>query len=286
MKVLLCSIVKEQNKYLREWVEHYQKLGFSNIYLFDNNEENGGEDISEVISGYIDNGFVIVDTSIKGKPLVDSLQASVYNKCYLEQSKNYDWIAFYDTDEYLYLKSCKDISQWVTNKKYAPFQAIAVNWKTYTDNNILIDGDSTTISSYTDYIKDRRAKDSIRVKCIYRTKIKELFGKICIHGNTANIKMCNSLGKKMISSKFPYMIQNLDVAYLKHLKYRSVDGVCKKIMLFADQNKNHAQQILDEYLAMNKITEEKLQFLIENLKNSGLKINKIIELYDKLHHTK
>ena len=41
MKVLLCAIVKNENKYINEWLEHYKQLGFSKVILYDNNDING-----------------------------------------------------------------------------------------------------------------------------------------------------------------------------------------------------------------------------------------------------
>ena len=41
MKTALCAIAKNENLYIREWVEYYMKLGFSNIILYDNNNING-----------------------------------------------------------------------------------------------------------------------------------------------------------------------------------------------------------------------------------------------------
>ena len=50
MKTALCAIAKNENLYIREWVEYYMKLGFSNIILYDNNNING-ECFEEVING-------------------------------------------------------------------------------------------------------------------------------------------------------------------------------------------------------------------------------------------
>ena len=41
MKTLLCCIGKEENKYAREFVEHYKNLGITNICLYDNNDDGG-----------------------------------------------------------------------------------------------------------------------------------------------------------------------------------------------------------------------------------------------------
>ena len=32
-----------------------------------------------------------------------------YNHCYINDNKNYNWIAFYDADEYLYINNYDDI---------------------------------------------------------------------------------------------------------------------------------------------------------------------------------
>ena len=40
-KVCVCSIGKEENKYVREFVEHYKKYGIDKIFIYDNNDSNG-----------------------------------------------------------------------------------------------------------------------------------------------------------------------------------------------------------------------------------------------------
>ena len=61
LKVALCAIAKNENLYIREWVEWYKNLGISKIFLYDNNELDG-ERFEEVINDYIKEGFVeIID---------------------------------------------------------------------------------------------------------------------------------------------------------------------------------------------------------------------------------
>ena len=48
-KVCLCAIAKEENKYIREFVEHYKNYDIDKIYIFDNNDKNG-EKFEEVIN--------------------------------------------------------------------------------------------------------------------------------------------------------------------------------------------------------------------------------------------
>jgi ABC-type branched-subunit amino acid transport system substrate-binding protein len=51
-KVALCAIAKNENLYIREWVNWYKKLGVSKIFLYDNNDIDG-EHFEDVISDYI-----------------------------------------------------------------------------------------------------------------------------------------------------------------------------------------------------------------------------------------
>jgi len=58
-KILLCCIGKMENNYIREFVEHHKSIGFDNIVLYDNNDIDG-EHFEDVISDYINSGYVIL----------------------------------------------------------------------------------------------------------------------------------------------------------------------------------------------------------------------------------
>ena len=55
MNVAICCIGKCENRYIKEFIEWYKNLGFSHIYLYDNNTI---ERFEEVIQNYIDDKFV------------------------------------------------------------------------------------------------------------------------------------------------------------------------------------------------------------------------------------
>ena len=40
MKVALCCIGRLENQYAVEFVEHYKKLGFDKIFVYDNNHSD------------------------------------------------------------------------------------------------------------------------------------------------------------------------------------------------------------------------------------------------------
>jgi hypothetical protein len=57
VKICLCTSGKQENKYIREFVKFYEKMGVDKIFLYDNNNVDG-EKFEEVINDYINNGFM------------------------------------------------------------------------------------------------------------------------------------------------------------------------------------------------------------------------------------
>ena len=108
MKTALCAIGKNENDYILEFVEWYYNLGFTKLFLYDNNDVDG-ERFEDVIGDYISNGFVeIID--YRGKKVC---QLEAYNECYKAHNSEYDWMAFFDCDEFLVLRDSSNISDLI-----------------------------------------------------------------------------------------------------------------------------------------------------------------------------
>ena len=56
-KICLCVLGKNENLYIKEFIEYYKKYGVDKIFLYDNNDKDG-ERFEEILSQYIDNKFV------------------------------------------------------------------------------------------------------------------------------------------------------------------------------------------------------------------------------------
>lgn len=132
-KVALCCIGKMENDYIREYIEYYQKLCFDKIFLYDNNDIDG-EKFEDVIGDYIQKGFVdIVD--FRGRKMC---QCDAYQDCYNRHNKEYDWIAFFDCDEFLtFVDSGKNVRDFLFQKNFSKFQLMHINWMVFGDNEML-----------------------------------------------------------------------------------------------------------------------------------------------------
>lgn len=128
-KVCLCCIAKNENRYIREYIEYYRNLGFCHVHIIDNNDPDG-ERFEDVISDYIESGYV----SIKNARGLKKHQCVAYRLFYDKHHKEYDYIAFFDCDEYLVLNQDKTIQEYLGRSIFDDAQVIQITWRMFGDN--------------------------------------------------------------------------------------------------------------------------------------------------------
>ncbi len=161
MKVALCVIARLENKYIREYIEYYRDLGFDKIFIYDNNRPDE-EKIVDEVKDFVDDGFVDV---IDWKHFCPNDQRTSYQDCWDKHHNEYDWIAFFDADEYLTLNYASNIKDFLNNKIYDGYYIVTVGAEDYDDNDIIINDSKTRLDKYT-----RRGKKQVDnwVKSIIR----------------------------------------------------------------------------------------------------------------------
>lgn len=94
-KLSVALIVKNEGRYIREWIEYYKILGFDRFYIFDNDST---DNTKEKISKYIDQGLVDYN-KIPGK----ARQMDAYNEALKKSKKESKYLAIVDADEYIFM---------------------------------------------------------------------------------------------------------------------------------------------------------------------------------------
>lgn len=133
MKVGVCAIVKNENLYLRDWVDYHLRLGFDKIFIYDNNNVEKPE---LVIYDYLINGKVsITKWENQTNPNGDSTmnrhiynQISSYNDC-IKNNQDFDWIAFIDVDEYIRISGSLSIKDIISGNIYQERDAVLLSWR-------------------------------------------------------------------------------------------------------------------------------------------------------------
>jgi hypothetical protein len=270
IKVCLCTPGKNENKYIKEFVEHYKNYGVDKIFLYDNNDLDG-EFFEKEINDYINDKFVeIVNFRGKKKALL-----LMMNDCYRKNFRNYDWLIFFEIDEYIYLKDFTNIKEYLNNTKFIKCQKIHLNWVFHTDNNLLYYENRPLKERFPE--KEDKAKKNINnisqgIKSILKGHIPNI--KInCVHSLNSKLKSCDGFGNIKKINGIITSQPDFRNYYIDHYNFKSTEEFINKIntgdALFFKDNQIDRIKV---YFGINKITLEKIQ-LVE--KGTGINLSVI-----------
>ena len=246
-------------------MEHYKKYGVDKIFLYDNNDIDG-ERFDNVIQDYIKNKYVeIVDwRGVKGT----STYYGIMDSCYQTHHDQYDWLIFYEIDEFLFLKKYKNVKSYLANYKFDNCGSIQLNWVHMSDNNHIYYENKPLNERF-----PKKGKNVIRGKinkiCFVKTMIRGHLRNINITQNhilSGKVKACDGFGKKSrvkgITSYYPDYKYN----YIKHYYGKSVQEFIEKINR-GDLLRGNEQKIIEwaieKYFYINEITIEKIKYIQE-----------------------
>lgn len=117
----ISTTMKNENKFLKSWLDYNIMVGFEHFYLYDNNSDNKLE-LNEILDPYIQKGQVtLIDWSFPFKyynpevfPIpLDSVyfcQIVALNHCIHKYGGETEWLLNTDPDEYMIPKKTKNIT--------------------------------------------------------------------------------------------------------------------------------------------------------------------------------
>jgi len=268
-KVAICTIAKNENLYIREWVEYYKNMGINKIILYDNNDKEG-EKFEEVINDYINSGFVeIINIRgvVKNFQNYDKMatQGKAYHDCYYNNFKKYDWIAFFDCDEFLAIDyKYKNIFEFLNDFK--EFDGVKIQWRMFGDNGNLFYEKKPVLERF---LNKYNANYDRRIKSII--KCKDYDFELQFGGHSPLYKepyMVNLKKKRVKKLKDSKAYTDLPV-YINHFYSKSTEEFIKRKYkqtdpYFGDQYKSRydINIIKREYFAYNNYTIEKENMFI------------------------
>lgn len=112
MYLSLCLIAKDENVYLKEWLDYHILLGVEHFWIYDNDSR---VPLAVTIKEYIKKGWVTLN-SIHGK----AVQLYAYDHCIHTYGCYSKWIGFLDTDEFFVPKTADSLKDLLTGfEEYA-----------------------------------------------------------------------------------------------------------------------------------------------------------------------
>jgi len=258
---------KKENRYIRELIEHYLKLGVEKFVLGDNNLPNT-EKFADVIQDYINNGTVDV-IELFGSSFG---QSALNNVTYEQYNKKCKWMLFLDFDEFLevHFENNKSLllKDFLENKIFDKCEAILFNVLVHTDNN-LVHYDNRPLSvRFTEPNYNLRANNL--VKAIVRGNLNKT---IYVDGKPNNspvegVEICDSKGRK-IKRYDSYFLDPpvFDYGYLKHYTTKTAEEYIPKILKGTPgNNPNNVEERIKLFFKFNKYSDEKMK-IFENYFN-------------------
>ena len=254
----MCARARLENRYIKYFVEYYQKLGYDHMYLYDNNGPNNEAliDVDAVKEG-VKSGFItIIDYRNKSRHYIGN-----FYDCYQTFNKLYDWISFFDIDEYLILLPRNStIQSFMDNPRYKNCNAVKFNWKVFDDNGQL---DYVNKSLMERFPKQTKYKyENRHVKTIVRGGLDyHKFKKVGPHSIYGRIKACTISGKKSSASYYRWPPDH-KCGWLNHYVTKSVrEFFYKKYKTKVDVNKiskGKKKNLFRYFFLINKKTKEKV----------------------------
>ena len=269
IKICLCTIGKKENLYIKEYVNHYRRLGYNHIFLYDNNEKNDNERFSNALKNEIDNGFVSIIDYIGFTGKSGNAQREAYYDCYKNNNRKYDWLSFFDLDEYLVLNQQNEtIQQFLSSERYKKCLNIKINW--------LVFGSEKEVLYYENKPLNIRFKKPLynsnsnrHIKSTVRGKLKNYWRKWDNpHSSLSRYRACSSSGK-FVDNKSPFIVPpDYKYALIKHFYIKSFEEFCNKLKRgWTDDTDKKAliiQLIKDNKKNIQKINIIKKKFNITN----------------------
>ena len=119
-KTAMCSIVKNEEAYIDEWVDYHHALGFDNFYIYDNTDDFEMEQWGKLKGDHVE----VIHYPGEAK------QSPAYRDCSKRLTEgdngNHTWAAFFDADEFLVMKKHEHVSDFL--EEHCAHGAIGVNW--------------------------------------------------------------------------------------------------------------------------------------------------------------
>ncbi|WP_018609036.1 glycosyltransferase family 92 protein [Uliginosibacterium gangwonense] len=115
-----CVRIKNEARFMPEFLAYYKSLGFEHVYIYDNNST---DEISQILKPFIDEAFVSI---------VDWPRVPAYPSCYIDffstKACESKWVAFVDADEFIVEKKQGELLSLLKSTRAS---SIGINWRMY-----------------------------------------------------------------------------------------------------------------------------------------------------------
>lgn len=143
MKIAICTLMKDGHEYLKEWLDYHLKLGIDDIYIYEDYKSKSHKDIC---CNYEHVSLESVENMINSTDTSHSRQMLLWNSFIGKYKADYDWVAFIDLDEFIFLEDGLEIKSFLEN--YNDCDGLFMFWKMFTAEGRIDNPHTPLIDTY------------------------------------------------------------------------------------------------------------------------------------------
>ncbi len=218
--IACVAVVKNEEKYIAEWITYQFSIGFDTVIILDNLSTDRTKDVALQL-GYSFDVRVLDATDI-----TQNYQRSAYLLALERYGKEFEWMAFFDTDEFLVLDEAHNLRSILWSA--SAISGIGVNWAFFGSSGHQFAPPSLVLDSYL-----HRAPASFTPNRHIKSIVKPIDVKNFINGHMFELSTpyCDLAGKEILWNS-PGIIANEPdylVGKLHHYFTRSQEDWAAKL---------------------------------------------------------
>jgi hypothetical protein len=211
--VALCCRIRDEARYLEEFVEYYLAAGIDHFFFY---ERMSRDDFRRVLEPYIRRG---VATLFEDWPHVP-VSPSAEKHCALRCRGRFEWVGFIDADEFVVVRDGRSIKDFLAGFPDDP--AVALHWYMYGSSGHRMRPSGPVITEY----KRRESGPNRHVKCFVRperlAQYRNSHSWYYVHMESA----VNETGRKVLGSfEWP---PTANEAWINHYHHKSDEDYFEK----------------------------------------------------------
>ena len=278
-KVGVFTVVKNEHKFLGEWVQYYKDLGFDDIRVYSDINSKSHAEICKDYDVYHGSVKDIVSVDVNKKFTASDGNQVMYFKAILDKLKSttdLDWVAYVDVDEFITIQDSRTIQDVMCD--FGNAHVVVMQWQNYNANGHIFSPEGKVVDVYKttcQHYAPPRMSPIASTKMFFNLKRWDSAKLIC---NMHLPKSCCLWCKTDLSrdlNKLTY-----DRLYIRHYITKSFEDYCYKLF---DRGQFFGSKQLSHFFSFNPdISEDdpNVKELIDSYYNKYL--NGDIDFYIKV----
>jgi hypothetical protein len=153
--VALCCRIRDEARYLDEWIEYYLAAGVEHFFFY---EKLSQDNYREVLRPHIHRGIVTLFDNWPHTPVSPAAEQD----CIIRTIGRFEWVGFIDADEFVVIRDNRSIGEFLSD--FPRQVGVALHWYMFGSNGHNRRPRGDVIAEYT----RRAARLNRHVKCFVR----------------------------------------------------------------------------------------------------------------------